>query len=170
MHACLMLNPSSRLFQVSITISYFPPQPPGLPTLYKVVQKARVQRLVNYTCLFFVILIRRMEWVMSTERGRCGEGKCRGGNTVGAGGLGLSPCSCLPRLHTGLTPLSFHCYWFGTNPSNFLLRQDKMCLPYLFIYSTSHIPLFTFLFFFFPQCSLANEGLHGADKAHPAKD
>lgn len=67
-------------------------------------------------------------------------------NTVGAGGLGLSPRSCLPRLHTGLTPLSFHCCWFGTNPSNFLQRQDKMCLPYLYIYSTSHIPLFTLLF------------------------
>lgn len=90
-----------------------------------------------------------------------------GGSTVGAGGLGLSPCSCLPSLHTGLTPLSFHCCWFGTNPSNFLLRQDKMCLPYLYIYSTSHIPLFTL---FFLQCLLANEGLHGADKAHPAKD
>lgn len=71
---------------------------------------------------------------------------------VGAGGLALSPCSCLPRLHTGLTPLSFHCCWFGTNPSNFLLRQDKMCALYLFIYSTSHIPLFTFFFFFFSSC------------------
>lgn len=39
MHACLMLNPSSQLFQVSNTINYFPPRPPGLPTLYKVVQK-----------------------------------------------------------------------------------------------------------------------------------
>lgn len=110
---------------------------------------------------------------MSRERGRRRERKNekKGGGTVAAAGLGLSPCSCLPRMHAGLTPLSFHCCWFGTNPSNFLLRQDKMCLPHLFIYSTSHIPLFTFLrVFFSPQCLLANEGLHGADKAHPAKD
>lgn len=39
MHACLMLNPSSKPFQVSNAINYFPPRPPGLPALYKVVQK-----------------------------------------------------------------------------------------------------------------------------------
>lgn len=72
-------------------------------------------------------------------------------------GLVPPPRACLPWLHTGLTRPPFHCCWFGTNPSNFLLRQDKMCLPYLFI--RLHIFLyllccFFFFFFFFSSACL----------------
>lgn len=69
----------------------------------------------------------------------------------------------------------------GSRPCLFIVAGSELILPisfrdrtrcvglYLYIYSTSHIPLFTLLFFFF-QHSLANEGLRGADKADPAKD
>lgn len=128
-----MLNarhPLSQLFQVS----YFPRRPPGLPTSHKVLQKGEFKGwriILVFHC--------HLDWLdrMGNEHKESGAEE-----TVAAGGLGPVYPAC-----TGLTPLSFHCCWFGTNPSNFLQRQDKMCLPYLYIYSTSHIPLFTLPFF-----------------------
>lgn len=134
-YACLMLDtPWVNSFKSRRRSVISPRRPPGLPTSHKVLQKGEFKgwRIIRvFHC--------HLDWLdrMGNEHKESGAEE-----TVAAGGLGPVYPAC-----TGLTPLSFHCCWFGTNPSNFLQRQDKMCLPYLYIYSTSHIPLFTLPFF-----------------------
>lgn len=133
--------------------------------------KRGVQRLVNYTCLLIVILIRWREWVMSRERET--ERKKDAEKQLVLEGLVSHPVLVYPGCTLGSRPCLFIVAGLELIlPISFWDRTRCVCLIYLFI--QPHIFLYLLSLFFslllLLQCSLANEGLHGADKAHPAKD
>lgn len=121
--------------------------------------------MVNYTCLSIVILIRWIEWVMSTKRQRVMQSEH---SSVLEGSVSR-PVLVYPGCTLGSRPCLF--IVAGSElilPISFRDRTRCVCLIYIFI--RLHIFLYLLSFFSPPQRKLANEGLRGADKAHPAKD